>query len=93
MFCRAKQSREAVGGGREHQEVGHCEQGNHDERRCKKKPRDDKHDRRDTRGVEEDQSVEGDHAELEDKTPKCQSARASLCSIEACAEDIRNPCN
>ena len=92
-FCRSKRGYETVGGRRKHQKVGHCEQGNQDERRCEKEPWDDKHDRRDARGVEEYQCVEGDHAELEEQIPKCQPARAPAAAVDARAEDICDPCN
>ena len=90
-MCRANGGCETVGGRHEHQKVRHREQGNHDERRCEKKPRDDKRDRRDARGVEEYQCVEGDHAELEDQIPKRKSAGASVAAVEAYAEDVRDP--
>lgn len=90
-MCRVKQSRETVGGRREHQKVRHREQGNHDERCCKKKPGNDEHDCRDARGVEEYQCVEGDHAELKDQIPKRKSAGASVAAVDARAEDIRDP--
>ena len=57
--------------------------GDHDERCCEKKPRDDIQDRRDARGLEECSRIEGDHAEPEDRIPKLDSARAFVTPIEA----------